>query len=91
MALAFRFLLDSFPNQQHELPNHNMKKLIIPVVLVAMLGLSGCVAAIGNRDAQHSSSGTLGQQLIDLQKAKEAGAISEAEYQSQKARLLDNK
>lgn len=70
-----------------------MKKLIAPtsLALAATLCLSGCVAAIGNRDAQRPGNGTLGQQLIDLQKAKEAGAISEAEYQTQKARLLDNK
>lgn len=70
-----------------------MKKPLVyaAVTLAAMLGLSGCVAAIGNRDAQDSSSGTLGQQLIDLQKAKDAGAITEAEYQAQKTRLLDNK
>ena len=70
-----------------------MKKLIVstPVVLAAMLCLSGCVAAIGNRDAQRLGSATLGQQLIDLQKAKEAGAITEAEYQTQKARLLESK
>ena len=70
-----------------------MKKHIAPasVALAALLGLSGCVAAIGNRDAQHSGGTTLGQQLIDLQKAKEAGAISEAEYQTQKSRLLEAK
>ena len=34
---------------------------------------------------------TLGQQLIDLQKAKDAGAITDAEYQAQKARLLQGK
>ena len=69
-----------------------MKKMIVPTALAlsATLWLSGCVAAIGNRDAHHGS-GTLGQQLIDLQKAKEAGAISEAEYQTQKARLLDTR
>ena len=31
---------------------------------------------------------TVGQQLIDLQKAKDAGAITDAEYQAQKAKLL---
>ena len=69
-----------------------MKRPILPtaLALAAGLALSGCVAAIGNRDAHHGN-GTLGQQLIDLQKAKEAGAISEAEYQTQKARLLDNR
>ena len=31
---------------------------------------------------------TTGQQLIDLQKARDAGAITEAEYQAQKAKLF---
>jgi hypothetical protein len=34
---------------------------------------------------------TIGQQLIDLQKAKDAGAITDAEYQTQKAKLLESK
>lgn len=70
-----------------------MKKKIISTsfALAALIGLNGCVAAIGNRDAQHPGSVTLGQQLIDLQKAKEAGAITETEYQTHKARLLQEK
>ena len=69
-----------------------MLKLIVPtsLALSALLFFSGCVAAIGNRDAQRGNA-TLGQQLIDLQKAKDAGAITDAEYQSQKGRLLGNK
>ena len=69
-----------------------MKKLIAPIslALCAVVFLSGCVAAIGNRGTNPSDA-TLGQQLIDLQKAKEAGAMTEAEYQVQKAKLLDNK
>ena len=59
--------------------------LLIPTVLI----LNGCIA-IGNRDAQRPNA-TLGQQLIDLQKARDTGAISETEYQVQKARLLDKK
>jgi len=68
-----------------------MKKLIIPasVGLLAMLFLSGCIAAIGN-DGGHGG-GTVGQQLVDLQKAKEAGAITDAEFQTQKAKLLEKK
>lgn len=34
---------------------------------------------------------SLGQQLIDLKKAKDAGAITDVEYQAQKAKLLINK
>jgi hypothetical protein len=69
-----------------------MKKLVMLVCLglASSCLLSGCVAAIGNRDGARSNA-TLGQQLIDLQKAKEAGAISEAEYDAQRAKLLGNK
>lgn len=34
---------------------------------------------------------TLGQQLMDLQKAKDSGAISDKEYQEQRAKLLGSK
>ena len=69
-----------------------MKKLIAPIslALCAVVFLSGCVAAIGNRGTNPGDA-TLGQQLIDLQKAKEAGAMTDAEYQVQKAKLLDTK
>lgn len=59
---------------------------IIPVATL-LLGLSGCVAAIGNREPAKSSA-TLGQQLIDLQKARDSGALTEAEYQTQRAKFL---
>jgi hypothetical protein len=39
----------------------------------------------------HGQGPSLGQQLIDLQKAKEAGAITESEYEAQKAKLLGTK
>jgi len=61
--------------------------LVAMVVLPATLASTGCVAAIGNRDAQRGH-GTLGQQLIDLKKAHDFGAMSESEYQKEKARLL---
>ena len=69
-----------------------MKKQIttISLALSAMLFLSGCIAAIGNREP-HRSTGTLGQQLIDLKTAKDANAITDAEYEAQKARLLGSK
>jgi hypothetical protein len=48
-------------------------------------------------NSQHPTVGqemvepTLGQQLIDLKKAKDAGAITEAEYETEKAKLLNGK
>lgn len=69
-----------------------MTILTMSCALSAAVLLSGCVAAIGNREPQRHSAGvTLGQQLIDLQKAKESGAITDAEYQTQKAKLLETK
>jgi uncharacterized protein YceK len=68
-----------------------MKKIQIASILLSLcvVFLSGCVA-IGNHDGHHGST-TLGQQLIDLQKARDAGALSEAEYQTQRAKLLGHK
>jgi hypothetical protein len=69
--------------------NELMKKPALAVLagLLTTMLFSGCVASIGNRDAQRSSN-TLGQQLIDLQKAKDSGAMTESEYEAQKAKLL---
>jgi hypothetical protein len=84
-----------------------MKKRLIPLLagLLAITLLTGCLdlhlgggtkSDTTNTD-QHPIVGqqmvapTLGQQLIDLQKAKEAGAISDQEYQQQRAKLLETK
>jgi hypothetical protein len=53
-----------------------------------LLTLSGCVAAIGNRPPPMA---TVGQQLIDLKKARDEGALSETEYVAQRAKLLGEK
>ena len=58
-------------------------------ILAASL-LTGCVAA-GGKNTTEIYNPTLGQQLIDLQKAKDAGAISDAEYQAQKAKFLNGR
>jgi hypothetical protein len=65
-----------------------MKKhlALIVTTLAALQLLNGCIAAIGNREP--GGKATLGQQLIDLQKAKDSGALTDAEYQAQKAKLL---
>ena len=71
-----------------------MKQLRILLImgLSAMALLTGCVGLqIGGGDKRDVHSATLGQQLVDLQKAKDSGAINDAEYQAQKARLLNGK
>jgi hypothetical protein len=68
-----------------------MKKLIAPVMvsLSAMTLLTGCI--IGDRSNTTRVMPTVGQQLTDLQKAKDAGAITDEQYQAQKAKILDEK
>jgi hypothetical protein len=71
-----------------------MKKFLIPILasLLAMTLLTGCLnLELGGGATTRTQAPTLGQQLIDLQKAKETGAITDAEYQAQKARLLNGK
>jgi hypothetical protein len=68
-----------------------MKKLLVPVMvgLSALTLLSGCLdLKLGGGTTTRPQTATVGQQLLDLQKAKESGAMSDAEYQAQKAKLL---
>lgn len=69
-----------------------MKKIFVPVLaaLAATTLLTGCVGglSLGGGTKTTTNAPTVGQQLVDLQKAKDAGAISDAEYQAQKAKLL---
>jgi hypothetical protein len=68
-----------------------MKKLITSgmIGLVAMTLFTGCLGlSVGGGTTTKPQMATVGQQLVDLQKAKDAGAINEAEFQAQKAKLL---
>jgi uncharacterized membrane protein len=51
--------------------------------------LSGCAWSIGGaRDANANHIPTRGEELIDLKKARDQGAISEEEYRAQKNKLM---
>ena len=69
-----------------------MKRLFVPILTVALATtfLIGCAWQVGG-DKKVTMQPTTGQQLIDLQKAKDSGAISDSEYQAKKARLLGSK
>lgn len=49
---------------------------------------AGCVCAIGGGDGKDKGPATKGQELIDLKKARDQGAITEEEYQNQKSQLM---
>ena len=70
-----------------------MKKLLIPALigLSTMASLTGCTWSVGSGSKNITTPPTVGQQLVDLQKAKDAGAINDAEFQTQKAKILDSK
>jgi hypothetical protein len=71
-----------------------MKKLFITasIALAAMSLLTGCLnLQLGGGSKSEAQTPTVGQQLIDLQRAKDTGAISAEEYQAQKAKLLASK
>ena len=71
-----------------------MKKLVAltATAVAATLLLTGCLALqVGGGDKKDARKATVGQQLIDLKAARDAGAISEAEYQTQKAKVLSSK
>lgn len=71
-----------------------MKRLFIPTALAlsAMVLLSGCLALqIGGGDKKEERKVSMGQQLIDLKAARDRGAITDAEYETQKAKVLNSK
>lgn len=64
-----------------------MKRALLAVLCASGLA-TGCAIEIGNRGP---SKDTLGQELMDLKKAKDSGALTESEYETQKAKLLGAK
>jgi hypothetical protein len=68
-----------------------MKKQLIPVSLLVMILalLTGCFGlSLGGGSTTRTEAPTLGQELVDLQRAREAGALTEVEFDSEKAKLL---
>ena len=67
-----------------------MKTHLLAGFMATLLVLgAGCAVNLGNRTSPTKpNAATLGQELVDLKAARDAGAISEAEYQSQRTRLL---
>jgi len=81
-------------NTKHRTQYDNMKKLFVPaaVALSAIVLLTGCLALqIGGGDKKEERKATVGQQLVDLKKARDAGVITDAEYETQKAKILGGK
>ena len=63
---------------------------VLAVASALILSLvAGCAWSIGGKkEGGLSAHPTQGQELIDLKKARDQGALSEDEYQAQKARIM---
>ncbi len=70
-----------------------MKKLFLLTAITSYtLLMTGCLSLqLGGGESHETKNPTLGQQLVDLQKAKDCGAINENEFQAQKAKVLGGK
>ncbi|MGF1455887.1 MAG: SHOCT domain-containing protein [Alphaproteobacteria bacterium] len=56
---------------------------------LAVLGLATLLMACGGADSQViNTQSTMGEELLDLKKAYEAGAITERDYERAKRRIL---
>ena len=69
-------------------------RLFRPLAVLTTCGilgalLTGCAWSIGEgKDHVTSNQPTRGQELIDLKKAKDQGAITPEEYETQKKQIL---
>lgn len=76
-----------------------MKKLkifLLSLLIISAAGLAGCCGSPGEGGKGGTAEvnvkkHTTGQELIDLQKAHESGAINDEEYEKQKEAILDGK
>ncbi len=60
-------------------------------VFSALALLGGCAWQVGGGPKNVKMEPTKGQQLIDLKKAKDEGALTDSEYEAQKAKVLGGK
>ena len=68
------------------------KSFLLPLLAGSALMFTGCIGLqLGGGEKHEVNNPTIGQQLVDLQKAKDSGAINDAEFQTQKTKLLGNK
>lgn len=72
-----------------------MKDKVTPILIVTAILLGGCVFAPGGGDWDDDDYDddrvrpTIGQELLDLDRAHDAGVISDTEYENAKERILD--
>ncbi len=72
-----------------------MRDRVTPILIISAILLGGCVFAPGdgdwddNDDYDRDVRPTIGQELLDLGRAHDAGVINDTEYNEAKERILD--
>ena len=64
-----------------------MKRIISVLLIIVLLTTMVSCIAVGSGGKKANNSATLGQQLIDLKKARDEGAISVQEYEELREKL----
>ena len=67
-----------------------LRVCVIVMVIVLGIGFAGCRGGKANVEATATTT-TLGQELMDLQKAYEKGIITEKEYKEAKKKLIERR
>jgi hypothetical protein len=66
-----------------------MKKACLTLTLAVILLTIGSCIGIQDGSEPSAASPTLGQELIDLMKARDAGAVTQKEYRDLKSMLVE--
>ena len=67
-------------------------KAILNLVVAGLVAtfVAGCAWSIGGtKESEHRVQPTKGQELLDLKRANDAGALTDAEYEAQRQRVLN--
>lgn len=67
-----------------------MTRITLPALTFAAVTLLTACSSTNTEVLPPTVNVSIGQQLIDLKKAKESGAISDKEYQAQVKKVIDS-
>ena len=67
-----------------------MTRITLPALILTAAAMSTACSSTNTEVLPPTVNVSIGQQLIDLKKAKDSGAISEKEYQTQTRRVIDS-
>ena len=94
IALSILSIRPQSPGQRNEPTKLKPMNRRFPsrlVLLAVVTLLAGCSWHVGGGPKAVTVKPTTGQQLIDLKTARDAGAITEPEYQAQRAKVLNDR